>query len=197
MSSPPVVPPSPPVAPSPHRRRTLRFGTGPEWSFAQLGMTAVATGGVVVYLGALHRAVGGFDGVWWLLALVPLVLMPWPGSAAPLALWAVLLTGWFVLTPEGTFSWWALPAAAGAVAAHAAHALSATSPPAGSFTRATVRRWVRHCVVALSAACAVVVAVASLSSRDLTIGAVGLVVGLLGVAAGLAWVRTSPPSSAD
>jgi len=160
-------------------------------------MTAVATAGVVVYLGALHLAVGGFDGVWWLLALVPVVVMPWPGTAAPLALWAVLLTGWFVLTPEGTYSWWAVPAAAGAVAAHAAHALSATAPRAGSFTRATVLRWVRHCLVALSAAGAVVLAVAALSSRDLTVGALGLVVGLLGVAAGLVWVRTSPPSSAD
>lgn len=191
------MPPPPPAAPTSHRRRTLRFGAGPEWSFAQLGVTAVATAGVVVYLGALHLAVGGFDGVWWLLALAPLVLMPWPGSAAPLALWAVLLIGWFVLTPEGTFSWWALPAAAGAVAAHAAHALSATSPPAGSFTTATVRRWVRHCLVALSASGAVVVAVAALSSRELTVGALGLVVGLAGMAAGLAWVRTSPPSSAD
>jgi hypothetical protein len=191
------MPPTQPAGPPSRRRRTLRFGAGPEWSFAQLGVTGVATAGVVAYLGALHLAVGGFDGVWWLLALVPVVLMPWSGSAAPLALWAVLLVGWFVLTPEGTYSWWAVPAAAGAVAAHAAHALSASSPPAGSFTRATVRRWVRHCLVALCAAGAVVVAVAALSSRDLTIGAVGLVVGLAGVVAGLAWVRTSPPASAD
>ncbi|TQM58565.1 hypothetical protein [Humibacillus xanthopallidus] len=191
------MPPSQPASPPSRRRRTLRFGAGPEWSFAQLGVTGVATAGVVVYLGALHLAVGGFDGVWWLLALVPVALMPWSGSAAPLALWAVLLIGWFVLTPEGTYSWWALPAAAGAVAAHAAHALSASSPPAGSFTRATVQRWIRHCLVALCAAGAVVVAVAALSSRDLTIGALGLVVGLAGVAAGLAWVRTSPPSSTD
>jgi hypothetical protein len=184
------------VGPS-RRRRTLRFGAGPEWSFAQLGALAVATSGVLAYLGALHLAVGGFDGVWWLLGLAPVVMMPWSGSAAPLALWGVLLIGWFVLTPEGAYSWWSLPAAAGALAAHAAHALSASSPPAGSFTRATVRRWVRHGLVALCAAGAVLVAVAALSSRDLTVGAVGLVIGLLGVAAGLLWLRTSPPSPGD
>jgi hypothetical protein len=179
------------------RRRTLRFGSGPEWSFSQLGATAVATAGVVVYLGALHLAVGGFDGVWWLLALAPVVMMPWSGSAAPLALWGVLLIGWFVLTPEGTFSWWALPAAAGVIAGHAAHALSAASPPAGSFSRETVQRWVRHSLTALAAAGAVAVAVAALSNRNLTLGAVGLVIGLLGLAAGLWWLRTSPPSALE
>jgi len=98
------------------------FGAGPEWSFAQLGATAVATAGVLVFLGALHRAVGGFDGVWWLLALVPVVSMPWAGSIAPLALWGVLLVGWFVLTPAGAYSWWSLVAAAGVVVGHAAPA---------------------------------------------------------------------------
>jgi len=157
----------------------------------------VATAGVLVYLGALHRAVGGFDGVWWLLVLVPIVAMPWAGSAAPLALWGVLLVGWFVLTPAGTFSWWALVAAAGVIVGHAAPALSAASPPAGSFSRVTVQEWMRHVLVAFSAAGAVAVTVAALSSRDLQLGAVGLVVGLLGLAAGLWWVRTSPPATPE
>jgi hypothetical protein len=190
-----------PAATSParpvRRRRTLRFGAGPEWSFAQLGATAVATAGVLVYLGALHRAVGGFDGVWWLLALVPVVTMPWSGSAASLGLWGVLLIGWFVLTPEGTYSWWALTAAAGVVAGHAATALSAASPSAGSFSRATVQRWIRHALVALCAAGAVMVAVAALSSRELGVGAVGLVIGLTGLAVGLWWVRTAPPTTPE
>ncbi|HET8988456.1 MAG TPA: hypothetical protein VFN43_08080 [Humibacillus sp.] len=190
----PGTPGTGPAAP-PSRRRTLRFGAGPEWSFAQLGTTAVATAGVLVYLGALHRAVGGFDGVWWILALVPVATMPWSGSAVPLTLWGVLLIGWFVLTPAGTYSWWALIAAAGVVAGHAAPALSAASPTAGSFSRASVRRWVSHALVAFGAAGAVAVAVAALSGRDLEVGAVGLVVGLTGLAAGLWWVRTSPPST--
>jgi hypothetical protein len=182
---------------SPRRRRTLRFGGGPEWSFAQVGAAATATASVIAYLGALHLAVGGFDGVWWLLVLAPVVLMRWSGSVGPLVLWGVLLIGWFVLTPEGAYSWWALPAAAAVVAAHAAHALSASSPPAGSFTRATLRRWLRHCLVALGVACVVMGAVAALSGHGLGVGGVGLVVGLAGVVAGLLWVRTSPPSSAD
>ncbi|WP_404392851.1 hypothetical protein [Humibacillus xanthopallidus] len=188
-----------PDAPSaaPQRRRTLRFGAGPEWSFAQLGATAVTTAGVLVYLGAMHRAVGGFDGVWWLLVLVPVVTMPWAGSAVPLALWVVLLVGWFVLTPEGTFSWWALVAAAGVIAGHAAPALSAASPPAGSFSRATVAQWSRHVLVALCAAGAVAVTVAALVGRELQLGAAGLVVGLLGLGAGLWWVRTSPPATPE
>jgi hypothetical protein len=160
-------------------------------------MTGVATAGVLVYLGALHRAVGGFDGVWWLLVLVPIATMPWSGSVVSLGLWGMLLIGWFLLTPEGTFSWWALIAAAGIIAGHAATALSAASPPAGSFSRATVHQWIGHALVALCAAGAVMVAVAGLSSRQLEVGAVGLVVGLVGLAVGLWWVRTAPPSTPE
>jgi hypothetical protein len=190
-----ATPARPPDAP--RRRRTLRFGAGPEWSFAQLATTAVATAGVLVHLGALHRAVGGFDGVWWLLALVPIVAMQWAGSAPPLALWGVLLVGWFVLTPAGTFSWWSLVAAAGVLVGHAAPALSAASPPAGSFGRVTVQQWMRHALAAYTAAVAVAATVAALSNRDLQLGAVGLVVGLLGLAAGLWWLRTSPPATPE
>ena len=105
--------------------------------------------------------------------------------------------GWFVLTPEGTFSWWALVAAAGVIAGHASPALSAASPPAGSFSRATVAQWARHGLVAFSAAGAVAVTVAALLGRELQLGAAGLVVGLLGLAAGLWWVRTSPPATPE
>ncbi|MCU1537061.1 MAG: hypothetical protein JWP82_1412 [Humibacillus sp.] len=177
------------------RHRTLRFGPGPEWSFAQVGAAVAAAAGVLVYLGAFDRAVGGLPGIWWFLVLVPLVTARWSGSAGPLALWVLLLVLWFWQAPEGTFTWWSLPAAAGVITGHAAPALSAGSPAAASFPAATLRRWVRHGLVALAAAGATAVTVAALLGRvgGVGAGAVALVVGLFGLAAALVWLRTSPP----
>ena len=174
-------------------RRTIRFGAGPEWSLSQLGATGAAMGGVAVYLASLSLAVGGFDSLWWALVLLPLVTMAWAGSAAPAVYWTLLLYGWFTLTPAGSFSWWSLPAAAGCVVGHAATALSASSPPAGSFTAATSRRWVRHTALAFAAAVPVAILAGLLAGRSPGLGPAAYVIGLGGVAAGLWFVRTSPP----
>ncbi|GAA5032448.1 hypothetical protein GCM10023258_31420 [Terrabacter aeriphilus] len=185
-----------PTLPTTHPvRRTLRFGAGPEWSLSQLGAAAAGMGGVALYLAGLSVAAGGFDAIWWALVLVPLLTLSWAGSAAPLALWALLLLGWFVLTPAGSFSWWSLPAALGAVGAHAAAALAASSPPAGSFTRRTVRRWVRHAAVAAAAAVPVALLAGALSARPLGLVPAAYVLGLGGVAVGLWLLRTSPPTT--
>ena len=175
------------------RRRTVRFGAGPEWSLSQLGATGAAMGGVAVYLASLSLAVGGFDSLWWALVLLPLVTMAWAGSAAPAVYWTLLLYGWFTLTPAGTFSWWSLPAAAGCVVGHAATALSASSPPAGSFTATTTRRWVRHTALAFAAAVPVAIFAGLLAGRSPGLVPAAYVIGLGGVAAGLWFVRTSPP----
>jgi len=174
-------------------RRTVQFGAGPEWSLSQLGATAAAMGGIAVYLASLSLAVGGYDSLWWGLVLLPLVTMAWAGSAAPLLYWTLLLYGWFTLSPAGSFSWWSLPAAAGCVVGHAATALSASSPPAGSFTGRTTRRWVRHTALAFAAAVPVAVLAGLLAERSLGLVPAAYVVGLGGVAAGLWLVRTSPP----
>ena len=184
-ATPAVVPPV---------RRTLHFGAGPEWSLSQLGATAASMGGVLVYLASLHLAAGGFDSLWWALVLLPLLTMAWAGSAAPLVYWALLLYGWFTLSPAGGFSWWSLPAAAGCVVAHAATALSASSPPAGSFTARTAGRWARHTAVALLAAVPVAVLAGVLSGLSLGIAPAAYVLGLGGVAVGLWLLRTSPPA---
>ena len=189
--------PVPPVTVVPPVRRTVHFGAGPEWSLSQLGATAAAVGGVVVYLASLSRAGGGFDSLWWALAALPLVTMAWAGSAAPLLYWALLLYGWFTLTPAGSFSWWSLLAAAGLAVGHAAAALSASSPPAGSFTSRTASRWVRHTAIASAAAVPVAVLAGLLAGRSLGIVPVAYVVGLGGVAVGLWLVRTSPPAPRD
>lgn len=175
-------------------RRTVHFGAGPEWSLSQIGAAAAAMGGVAVYLASLSLAAGGFDAVWWALVLLPLLTMTWAGSAAPLAYWALLLFGWFVLTPSGSFSWWSLPAAAGCAVGHAAAALSASAPPAGSFTTRTARRWVRHTAIASAAAVPVAVLAGLLAGRSLGLVPAAYVIGLGGVAVGLWFVRTSPPT---
>lgn len=178
-------------------RRTLHFGTGPEWSLSQLGATAAAMGGVLVFLASLHLAAGGFAGAWWALVLLPLVTLAWAGSAAPLVYWGLLLYGWFAITPAGSFSWWSLPAAGGCIVGHAATAAAASSPPAGSFTRRTVRRWVHHTAVALAAAVPVAVLAGLLSTRSLGPVAAAYVLGLGGVAAGVWLARTSPPAERE
>jgi hypothetical protein len=189
--------PLPPVTVAPPVRRTVHFGAGPEWSLSQLGATAAAVGGVVVYLASLSLAVGGFDSLWWALAALPLVTMAWAGSAAPLLYWALLLYGWFTLTPAGSFSWWSLPAAAGLAVGHAAAALSASSPPAGSFTARTARRWVRHTAIVSGTAVPVAVVAGLLVGRSLGMVQAAYVIGLGGVAAGLWLVRTNPPAPRD
>lgn len=175
-------------------RRTLHFGAGPEWSFSQLGAAAAAMGGVLLFLASLYLAAGGFAGPWWALVLLPLVTMSWAGSAAPLVYWALLLYGWFTLTPAGSFSWWSLPAAAGCIVAHAATSAAATSPPAGSFTARAVSRWGRHTAVAFAAAVPVAALTGLLTTRSLGPAPAAYVLGLGGVAAGLWLVRTSPPA---
>ncbi len=197
MRAPAEDPPGPTRTPWVARRvrlrRTVRFGAGPEWSLSQLGATGAAMGGVAVYLASLSFAVGGFDALWWALVLLPLVTMAWAGSAAPVVYWTLLLYGWFTLTSAGSFSWWSLPAAAGCVVGHAAAALSASSPPAGSFTAATTRRWVRHTALAFAAAVPVAILAGLLAGRSPGLVPAAYVIGLGGVAAGLWFVRTSPP----
>jgi hypothetical protein len=175
-------------------RRTVHFGTGPDWSLSQLSATAAAIWGVTVYLASLSLAAGGFDSVWWGLVLMPLLTIAWAGSAAPLAYWALLLFGWFTLTPSGSFSWWSLPAAAGCIVGHAAAALSASSPPAGLISAPTARRWVRHTAVAFAAAVPVALLAGLLAGRSLGPVPAAYVIGLGGVAVGLWFVRTSPPT---
>jgi hypothetical protein len=194
----PIGPGTPDGHPDAHRavhpvRRTLSFGSGPEWSLSQLGATAAAMGGVLVYLVSLWLAAGGFDAVWWSLVLLPLLTMMWAGSAAPLLYWGLLLFGWFTLTPAGSFSWWSLPAAAGCVVGHAATALSASSPPAGSFTTRTGRRWLRHTWVAFLAAVPVTLLAGLLAGRSNPLSPAAYVIGLLGVSVAVWLMRTSPP----
>lgn len=186
--------PEPAVTLVPPVRRTVHFGAGPEWSLSQLGATGAAVGGVVVYLASLSLAAGGFDSLWWALAALPLLTMAWAGSAAPLLYWALLLYGWFTLTPAGSFSWWSLPAAAGLAVGHAATALSASSPPAGSFTARTARRWLRHTAIASAAAVPVALLAGLLAGRSLGLVQAAYVVGLGGLAVGLWLVRTNPPA---
>ena len=193
----PSAPPLPAMLAVPPVRRTIHFGGGPEWSLSQLGATGAAVSGVTVYLASLYLAVGGFDVAWWLLALLPLVTMGWTGSATPLLYWALLLYGWFTLAPSGSFSWWSLPAAAGAVVGHAAAALSASSPPAGSFTARTARRWARHTALAFAAAVPVAVLAGLLAGRSLGVVPAAYVIGLGGVAVGLWALRTSPPTPSE
>lgn len=178
-------------------RRTVHFGAGPEWSLSQLGATAAAMAGVLVYLGSLSRAAGGFDPVWWSLVLLPLLTMLWAGSAAPLLYWGLLLYGWFTLTAAGSFSWWSLPAAAGCAVGHAATALSASSPPGGSFTARTGRRWLRHTAIAFLSAVPVALLAGLLTGRSGAVSAAAYVVGLLGVSVAVWLMRTNPPAERD
>ena len=173
-------------------RRTLHFGAGPEWSLSQLGATVAAMGGVAAYLASLFLAAGGFDAIWWGLVLLPLLTMTWAGSAAPLAYWALLLNGWFTLTPAGTSR---VSSCCGGMHSRGMPRprCSASSPPAGSLTAETVRRWARHTAVAFAAAVPVAALAALLAGRSPGLVPAAYVIGLGGVAVGLWLVRTSPP----
>lgn len=174
--------------------RTLRLGAGPEWSTGQLALGAASTAGALLFLAALYGASGGFDLVWWLLAIVPVLTFSMAGSGMALGYWALMLYGWFLLTDSGSFTWWSLPAAAGLLVSHAATSLSASMPPAGQLARAAVRRWGRSIAIAFGAATVVCCAAAALHGRSLGVGPTAYVIGLVGLAAGVWLVRTNPPS---
>jgi hypothetical protein len=110
-------------------------------------------------------------------------------------LWGLLVTMWFYLSPTGAFSWWSLLGAAGVALGHASAALSATTPPEGQIAREALLRWGRHTGTAYAAAIPVALLVGAVRDRDLAIGPVALVIGLLGLALGLWLVRSNPPSA--
>lgn len=179
-----------------HTRWTLLLG-GPEWSTSQLGLAVAHVLGALVYLVCLHRASGGFEGIFWALAAVPLLTLSWTGSALPLAYWGLMLFGWFTLTPEGSFSWWSLPAAAGVAVGHAAAALGASVPPATQLARRELLRWARLTGLAAAAALPVGVLAGTLAGHGDVAGPAALVIGVLGLAAAVLLLRTEPPAERD
>lgn len=178
-------------------RRTVRFGVGPEWSPHQLALAAVSTLGAALFLLSLHLAAGGFEGIFWLLLVVPATTMSFAGSGGPLAFWSVLLFGWFHLSPAGSFTWWSVPAAAGLLASHAANAMSAAAPPAATFAVGSVTRWARCVGVAFAAAVVVAGGAAALSGRGLGASPAAYGLGLAGVALGVWLLRRNPPRPRD
>ena len=142
-------------APASRVWRTISFGRGRQWSLPQLGLAVVGVASAAIFLQSLWQASGGFDPIWWSLVLVPLVTISYAGSGVPLAYWGLMLVGWFILTPAGSFSAWSVPAALALLVGHSAAALSATTPPAGGFSTRTLRRWLRWVLFAALAAPAV------------------------------------------
>lgn len=177
------------------KRRLLRFGTGTAWSPHQLALAAAASVGALVYLVALDRASGGFEPIFWLLVPIPAFLLRLNDSGAPLAFWAFMLFGWFHLTPEGSYSWWSVVAAAGVTLGHAAAALSAAAPPAARFPASTARRWLRGSLMAFSAAVAVGLAAGLLRGNVDGLGAAAQLLALLGLTGGIWLLRSNPPET--
>lgn len=179
------------------RGRLLRFGTGAAWSGHQLGLAAVGSAGAIAYLVALDRASGGFDPIFWVLAVTPAFLTKLNGSGVPLAFWTLMLFGWVHLTPAGSYSWWALLGAGGVALGHASAALSAAAPPSASFPAHTLRRWLRLLLVALAAAVGVGLLAGLLRGRVDGLGAVAQLLGLVALSVGVWLLRSSPPEAAS
>ena len=173
--------------------RTISFGRGRPWSLPQLGLALLGVASAAVFLQSLWQASGGFDPIWWSLVLVPLVTIGYTASGVPLAYWGLMLVGWFVLTPSGSFSVWSVPAALALLIGHSAAALAATTPPAGGFSTRMLRRWLRWVLVAALAAPAVALLTEALSGGGLEAGPAAYVIGLGGLAVGIFLLRSEPP----
>ncbi|HEU5144955.1 MAG TPA: hypothetical protein VFT81_07240 [Dermatophilaceae bacterium] len=174
-------------------RRLVRFGSGRAWSVHQLLLAATSSAGALAFLLALDRAAGGFDPLFWLLLPVPALLLAVNASGWPTAYWAFMVFGWFYLTPSGSFSGWSPLAAAGLLLGHGSAALSASAPPMASLPGRVLRRWARQATVAMGAASAVALAASLLRGRVDGIGIVAQLVGLLGLAVGVWFLRSHPP----
>lgn len=190
------TPGRPEVAP-PGRTRTIRFGTGPDWSMHQLGLAAAHTIGVAVFLAALHQASGGFALPYWLVLLLPPTTMVLAGSSLTLGLMLTLLYGWFLLTPAGSFTWWSVPAAAGLLLSHISVSWSASAPPATRWSGAPLRRRAHLALIAFGAAPVVAVGAAALAGRRLGPNPTVYAIALAGVALGVLLTRANPPSPPD
>lgn len=173
--------------------RTISFGRGPQWSLPQLGLALLGVASAGVFLQSLWQASGGFDPIWWSLVLVPLVTITYTGSGVPLAYWGLMLVGWFVLTPSGSFSAWSVPAALALLIGHSAAALSATTPPAGEFSTRTLRRWLRWVLIAALVAPAVALLADTLQGGGLEASPAAYVIGLGGLSIGIFLLRSEPP----
>jgi hypothetical protein len=177
----------------PHTWRTVSFGRSQQWSLPQLALGLVGVASALVFLEALWMASGGFDALWWLLAVVPLVTLPYAGSGVPLAFWGLMLLGWFLLTPSGSFSAWSVPAALALVVGHSATSLSATTPPAGGFSRGVLRRWLAPLVLAGVSAPLVAILASAVRGDELAASPAAYVIGLGGLALGVFLLRSEPP----
>ena len=177
--------------------RTISFGRGIPWSLPQLGLAVTGVVAAAVYLQSLWLASGGFDPIWWVLVVVPLAALAYAGSGVPLAFWGLMLVGWFVLTPSGSFSPWSVPGAVALLIGHAAAALSATTPPAGGFSTRTTRAWLRAVLLAALAAPAVALLTGALRGGGLDVGPAAYVIGLGGLAIGVFVLRSEPPLQSD
>jgi hypothetical protein len=173
--------------------RTVSFTRGKHWSLPQLGLSLLGVASAAVFLYALSQSSGGFVPTWWVLVVAPLVAMTYTGSGAPLAYWGLMLVGWFVLTPSGSFSPWSIPAALALLVGHSTAALSATTPPAGGFSTRTVRTWLRRVLLAALAAPAVAVLAGTLRGAGLEASPAAYVIGLGGLAIGIFLLRSEPP----
>ncbi|MDV3221734.1 hypothetical protein [Intrasporangium sp.] len=177
--------------------RTISFGRGIQWSLPQLGLAMIGVAAAAVYLQALWLAAGGFDPIWWVLVVVPLATLAYAGSGVPLAYWGLMIVGWFILTPSGSFSLWSIPGAVAVLIGHAAAALSATTPPAGGFSTRTTRAWLRAVILAALAAPAVALLTGALRGGGLDPGPAAYVIGLGGLAIGVFALRSEPPLQSD
>ncbi len=176
-----------------HRQRLVRFGTGSAWSVHQLALTVMISAGAFLYLVSLDQASGGFDPVFWVLGLVPAFFLHLNASGAPLAYWALMLFGWFHLTPAGSFSWWSVPAALGLLLGHAGATLSASAPPGATFPPRVLRRWGLNAAWAMAAAVVLALAAGLLRGRVDGLAAAAQALGLVGLVLGIAFLRSTEP----
>lgn len=173
--------------------RTISFGRNVEWSLPQLGLALIGVAGAAVFLQCLWLASGGFDPIWWALVIGPLVTLAYAGTGVPLAFWGLMLVGWFVLTPSGSFSPWSIPGALALLVGHSAAALSATTPPAGGFSTRKIRAWLRPVLLAALAAPAVALLAGALRGGGLEAGPAAYLLGLGGLTIGVFLLRSEPP----
>lgn len=179
------------------RSWSISFRRGRTWSRDQLALCAITVASALGYLACLAGAFGALDPAWYLVPAVFAVVWRLAGSALSLLYWVVMFFFWYLRAPDGSLTWWALPAAICAIIAHTATSLAATIPSESTLGRGVASRWLERLAIVIGLTAVVASAGWLLRGGTGSISGIAVILALALLAGGLFALRTNAPDTRD